>query len=571
MSSFDSLSEKQKEIVFNKSGKFVVRACPGSGKTYTVSAKLAYLIRNWEDKYKGIATLSFTNVAWEEIEKYLNNKFSIYTPVNYPHFLGTIDSFINKYIFLPFGHLILECECRPTLVGNPHGTWTGFDYSSGQFDNITFDIEGNPYAINPMKLTSNWQENNPHILRAKKRLLKTGYANQSDANYFSLEILKNYPSVAKSLVKRFPNFILDEAQDTTQIQMEIIETLQNHGLNQIMLVGDYDQAIFEWNKARPELLMEKFKEWEQNSITLNENWRSSTNICQFTFHFSTLSESSRAVNEEVSNYDAIPKIVSYKDQSYQSVIDQFLDECRQRNIEISKENIAILCRSKSLLDEIIGNTENNSTTPWKTGKLYVKDIVFGKYLIDKGNFKKGYKKVERGLYKAIYNSHYCSRDDIKELVERIGIVGLRTCVHKFTKSLPSTNNLTVGEWTDEASSAIDSNEYDISLEIKPSRHDVPLSNLFSLSTVELELDYTFGTVHSVKGETFDATLLFLKKSGGKGKHYKTLLNEGATTKDSEELRIVYVAITRPRKLLTVAVPDEENLNAWNNRRSRLLL
>ena len=64
---FRTLSDNQREIVFNKSGKFVVRACPGSGKTYCVSARLARLIHNWEKKHERIAVLSFTNVAWQEI------------------------------------------------------------------------------------------------------------------------------------------------------------------------------------------------------------------------------------------------------------------------------------------------------------------------------------------------------------------------------------------------------------------------------------------------------------------------------------------------------------------------
>lgn len=94
---FQTLSDSQREIVFNKSGKFVVRACPGSGKTFCVGARLARLIHSWEKRHEGITVLSFTNVAWQEIEKKCSEKFRL-TKIAYPHFLGTIDSFINKYI-----------------------------------------------------------------------------------------------------------------------------------------------------------------------------------------------------------------------------------------------------------------------------------------------------------------------------------------------------------------------------------------------------------------------------------------------------------------------------------------
>ena len=75
--------------------------------------------------------------------------------------------------------------------------------------------------------------------------------------------------------------------------------------------------------------------------------------------------------------------------------------------------------------------------------------------------------------------------------------------------------------------------------------------------------YNLGTVHSVKGETYDAVLLFLKKRVSK--NYTTLLREFSKNLtqpyDEEEMRVVYVGITRPRKLLWVAVP-EDDLEEW---------
>jgi ATP-dependent exoDNAse (exonuclease V) beta subunit len=59
-------------------------------------------------------------------------------------------------------------------------------------------------------------------------------------------------------------------------------------------------------------------------------------------------------------------------------------------------------------------------------------------------------------------------------------------------------------------------------------------------------------------------LVILKKKGV-GSLYKTLLNNNITLAESEELRIVYVGLTRPRKILVLAVPDEENQNAWESK------
>ena len=121
---FEHLSDKQKEILNYSKGTVVVKACPGSGKTYSVSARISKLIIENEFRRKGIAAISFTNVACSEIEQKLRDDFGIYVPLKHPHFIGTIDSFINTYIFLPFGHLIMKCSIRPVLVGEPHSNWS---------------------------------------------------------------------------------------------------------------------------------------------------------------------------------------------------------------------------------------------------------------------------------------------------------------------------------------------------------------------------------------------------------------------------------------------------------------
>jgi superfamily I DNA/RNA helicase len=76
-----------------------------------------------------------------------------------------------------------------------------------------------------------------------------------------------------------------------------------------------------------------------------------------------------------------------------------------------------------------------------------------------------------------------------------------------------------------------------------------------------EKDYRIGTIHSIKGETFEAVLVILKQKGI-GSYYKIMLKKKVPISDNEELRIVYVGITRPRQLLVLAVPNEQNKTAW---------
>lgn len=559
---FETLSNNQREIVFDKSGKFVVRACPGSGKTFCVSARLARLISGWKKEYEGIAAVSFTNVAWQEIEKKFSEEFQLGDKITFPHFLGTIDSFINKYIFLPYGHLVLKCKSRPTLVGEPHGIWTGKYFSDSLFDNISYKIDGSFYAINERVMPTNWQDN-LNIIRSKKNINKGGFATQSDANYFAMKILEEFPQIAKAVALRFPYLIVDEAQDTSEIQMRIIDLLITNGLNEVMLVGDPDQAIFEWNDARPDLLNQKFNDWE-NSIVLNESRRSSQLICNATFNISSLDEVSTAVTEDVKNFEHTPRIILYNNNLPQ-VVAEFLEECNQNGILVSEDTVAVIYRSKNLMNEITGIPEVPfGSSPWATHDNYTKDFAKGKFLYDNGDFKVGFKAIEKALLKQIRNLPFCSEETIEEIIRRIGFVKFKSQVFNFINLLPKTDT-TLGNWVNKTNQILTEKKLKFQLNITNAGTNYTFKQVFLNESEKVaDRNYRLGTVHSVKGETFDATLLILKTKGI-GKAYKTILNQNISISESEELRISYVGMTRPRKILVIAVPNQENKTAWENK------
>lgn len=556
---YSSLSDSQREIVFIKSGKFVVRACPGSGKTYCVAARMSRLLVEWKNEYQGLATVSFTNVAWQEIEKKCADEFEIKSGIQFPHFLGTIDSFINKHIFLPHGHLILGCKNRPVLVGEPHGIWTGRTFSDSLFDNCSYQIDGSLYAINALKMPHDW-ESDIFISNAKKRLNKAGFVTQNDANYFAMKLLDKFPSIAKAIALRFPYLIVDEAQDTSEVQMRIIDLLIAQGLNEVMLVGDPDQAIFEWNDAKPDLLNQKFIDWN-NSIVLNESRRSSQLICNCTFNISSLTEASTAVNEEVIDFQYQPRVLIY-DNNLPQVVSNFLQECQEQGIEVSKDSVAIVYRSKNLINAITGITEVPfNRSPWKTHEDCTRDFAKGKFLYDNGEINLGTKIIEKALLKETIKLSACPEEEIQKIIDKFGYAKFKLRVHRFINNLPKTN-IPIGQWVEEANRGIEK----FQLSIKRNCKNYTFKQLFLNTDIanSPEINYRLGTVHSVKGETFDATLLVLK-TRGLGQAYKTILNNNTSISNSEELRIAYVGMTRPRKILAIAVPNEENKLALERR------
>ena len=99
---FDFTTEQVEFL--ESSGKVVLHACPGSGKTTIVARKLANYLQCWNRPHQGIAVLSFTNVASDEIRHQATEMLPEGYCVDDPHFIGTLDSFIDNFIFLRFGY-----------------------------------------------------------------------------------------------------------------------------------------------------------------------------------------------------------------------------------------------------------------------------------------------------------------------------------------------------------------------------------------------------------------------------------------------------------------------------------
>lgn len=572
------LTEKQKDIK-NQDGIFVVKACAGSGKTIAVAARFKNLYKSWKYTNRGIAVLSFTNVAWKEIEKFLFTEFRIEEKASniYPHFLGSIDSFINRYLFLPFGHIIMNCEDRPEFTGPPYNDWDPVNdknapyyfgerecNSSCKINNFSYNVNHELQDFSTRPHFPNCGCSHQNCKRVKEQLYRNGYATQLDANYFAMRILEKYNAIAKALVYRFPVLMLDEAQDTSEVQMKIIDLLIEEGLKEVMFIGDSDQAIYEWRTAKPQLFVEKSEHY--HTIPLNESLRSSQKICDFIKNLSSSDYKIRAINDEVKDFDFVPEIWGYNEDSYDEIIENFIGLCREREIELNNENIAILARSEDLLKKISGIASNVPQSPWKD--IFTKEIAKSKYLYINGNFYKGFNSLEKAVFKKIKDSPIVKENDKKTFIDSYGFKKWRKDIGNIMCKIPETN-CKLGDWVEITKASLKDIEILDPLEIKIKGgiykkiyNNLSFDELFKTESKQVKKEkYILGTIHSVKGETFEAVLLILKERTTGGKYIK-LLSEDIN--NCEELRNVYVAITRPKKILVIAVPEKDRVK-WENK------
>ena len=570
------LTDKQNDVVFNKSGLFVVKACPGSGKTLTVAARLHRLLVDWNNPHSGIAAISFTNIAWQEIESYLKYDYHVTIPLNYPHFLGTIDSFINRFIFLPFGQRVMGCNSRPELTGLPHnhyepiGNWLFWPSDAAEcwkyckLNSFSYDENGNITVAGPdtYRHFKQCSRNHQDCLRLKKSFNFAGYATQSDSNYFAMKLLEDIPELARTLAHRFPVMIVDEAQDSSRIQMHIIDSLIRSGLNEVMLVGDPYQAIYEWRHAEPKLFNDKFNEWKDNCVWLDENWRSTQSICDLACRLANSADPITSKNVNIVPFDHVPLLYGYENETeLQELYYAFQQHCTEKGID--PELISALTRSRELVNSIIpGSIPAFRSSPWRENDDRSRQIAYAKFLFDQDAFRGAIARLETDVYRYMTGNTAHRRIDIMKHARSVGIGKWRSILFKLLCDLPESTG-TISAWLPRANAILSNHTFlaGCNLAIKSDRHpnyysSLKFEDLFSIPDIEITANTASnGTVHSVKGRSLEAVFLALKSRGATRRKYTNLL--GSDLLQEEELRIVYVAITRPKKALASAVPKSD--------------
>ncbi|MGV3600736.1 MAG: 3'-5' exonuclease, partial [Dyadobacter fermentans] len=176
--------------------------------------------------------------------------------------------------------------------------------------------------------------------------------------------------------------------------------------------------------------------------------------------------------------------------------------------------------------------------------------------------RKGYQLIEKGYYDAMFKAdnpdYHCSASLVQHYVEEKGFMPQRAEVIAFFKLLPATSGQRIGSWIQEVNRRILIAGSNFTLKIDNKHQNLFVRDIFSREADELgKQPFYSGTIHSAKGKTFEAVLVMLDKRAGTHSNYTNILRNGPKVGEEEELRAVYVGLTRPTKILMLAVPRED--------------
>lgn len=302
---YNSLNSRQREAVEATEGRIRVVAGAGSGKTKALTCRYAYLVNVLGVDPANILCLTFTNKAAQEMRQRISK---LVASGDYNDFVCTIHGFCVKFLRqeihrlgYPKSFTILDEEDQKQLakqVMEELGLNRTVE-TVGQF----LDAAGNrkiaeflqqPNYIDRMMLTDGLSETHDkavdvntddeksntekaqdmsfvRYLQLQKKTLALDF---QDLIFFTIHILKRFSEVCEHWQNEMEYIMLDEAQDCNKSDWTIVETLQGIHHN-LFIVGDPDQAIYEWRGAKPKMFID-FK--ADRTIVLDQNYRSTTPI-----------------------------------------------------------------------------------------------------------------------------------------------------------------------------------------------------------------------------------------------------------------------------------------------------
>ena len=280
-----------------------VQAVPGNGKTTLLVAKLALLSRSWTSRTQGVCVISHTNAAREEVENKLFSHPTASVFLRYPHFVGTVMAFIDRFIALPYlrglgwtvqridddvfsAMALARWHSYPALVkysrinnGRQLHALQGFVSGLELADNFEA-VPGTP----PQRLAVRGKARQPGSQSAtgialeelKGGLVQDGFYRYADMTALAQQALERKPALIERLRQRFPLVLLDEAQDTNGAQLALLDRVFGEDCAYQRL-GDQNQTLYEDDELGPD------DYWRAGAgvIPLNETHRFGAEISAF--------------------------------------------------------------------------------------------------------------------------------------------------------------------------------------------------------------------------------------------------------------------------------------------------
>ena len=225
ISFLDKLNPQQKQVCIDE-GNILLKACPGSGKTRTLTYKIAYLVEKYIDSKKLNIAITYTNRAADEIRERLEK---VETPED-KVWVGTIHQFCLEFIIRPYTMYHKRLRKGYHIIDE----YVTKQYIEEIIEELGIDIGySKPFEY-------------PEILeKYQKKLLDEKEIDFNDILSISFDLISDKKFIAENISGIIKTILVDEYQDTNELQYKILSSIVKADKKiQVTFVGDTDQAIY---------------------------------------------------------------------------------------------------------------------------------------------------------------------------------------------------------------------------------------------------------------------------------------------------------------------------------------
>ena len=585
--------EERIPIIEDLNNSFDVNACPGSGKTTVLLAKLIILSRKMPlNNGQGICVLTHTNVAIDEIKIKLGDKSDVL--FKYPNYFGTIQNFVDKYLAIPYfkresneniksidDDIYYEYIRKLSKKNYPkidstiqfyikkgYGNYTSESHERNFITFIAnkhFDISNNDIRDNYNRalIDKSYYSELKNIMI--DNTLNKGILRYEDAYFLAGLYLDKFPDIKRYFLERFKYIFIDEMQDVSEMQMKIIGEIFNNDKVIIQRFGDINQSISKFNYSNNNWIFNDYTK------TINSSKRYGNEVVRFLEPLRVEKNGNMKGNEDINTLN--PHIIIFDDSSIESVVPKYIELLDKYNI-VEEKNKKI---------KVIGKLALPVSNPYKSISSYVKgynakgnrNVDLNKKVINKLNKINTTKEFYDYLISIILlaierDGKKVSKEELTRLMEDSYINEFtiyRSNILKWTKNF-TVNTNSVIEDIIKKTEILFNKVQEINYDIEILRSNISVNNEEEVAVTSEEIETSISmdninTIISTKGETHKATLYLESKlvySNGEDRSdisrildYMVNKKDEVDDNDKEALMNAYVAMSRAEKLTCVAI------------------
>ena len=549
-------TDQQREAIFSEELEFLLRAAPGSGKTWTSCRRFIWRAANWPHPGGGLVLLSFTNAAIREFKTATIN-VGRRDLLSDPNYVGTFDSFVERYILAPFGHLLTSADKRPKLFPGPRPG----DWNNAQLKVWTVGKGGRKFPVpaweiipypdgTKFRFKASPSFGNQPISAATApvyKLLSLGYYTHAQRIFWACKLLFGRPHIAKLLAGRFPEIIVDEAQDTNAWLLILLNLLRDKG-SKITLIGDPDQCIFEFSMADATSLPNLKTKWSIPEKPLSQSFRCNNQIAAAVRNVGG-NANFTGVGDGATGWRRA-FVVKETSTTFSDGLAAF--QCFADQAGVSINSAAVVCRAHGQLESLRGKV-NFTNLKGKT-----KDLATAAFFRDsRHDYRGASQTVERVVRELTGDDPLWERIDTDpKSHERMAMA---LAIWKFVKNpdrltpVSQLGDTWISSMRTQLARLIE--EIGLRCDAKLGQHikatGLPAAQkaLPLFESVHEFPEVRQDTIHQVKGESIDAVLVI-----GSTKFWNSVIAAVQSGDNTEDRRLAYVAMTRARHLLVVGLP-----------------